>query len=100
LRKEDLQPVLNKLANKLAFWKANLMSRDVRVAYVRMVMAASVVYQLMALDVDPWFLQAVGKLRRGFLWAGKDEPNGDNCLVIWGAVCAPKELGRLGLPNL
>jgi hypothetical protein len=41
LRKEDLQHVLDKLANKLAFW----------VAYVHLVMAATVVYQLMALDV-------------------------------------------------
>jgi hypothetical protein len=52
--KADLQPVLDKPANKLAFWKARLMSRDGRVSYVRVVMAASVVYQLMVLDVDPW----------------------------------------------
>jgi hypothetical protein len=42
--KADLQPVLDKLANKLVFWKARLMSREGRVAYVRAVMAASVVY--------------------------------------------------------
>ncbi|KAM0931031.1 hypothetical protein ACQ4PT_000540 [Festuca glaucescens] len=38
----DLQPVLDKLANKLAFWKARLMTRDGRVGYVKAVMAASV----------------------------------------------------------
>jgi hypothetical protein len=34
-------------------------------------MIASVVYQLMALGLEPWFLNAVDKLRRGLLWAGK-----------------------------
>ncbi|KAM0823087.1 hypothetical protein ACQ4PT_071122 [Festuca glaucescens] len=98
--KAELQPILDKLANKLAFWKAHLMSRDGRVAYVRAVMAASVVYQLMALDVDPWFLQAVDKLRRGFLWEGKNEAHAGNCMVAWDAVCTPKYLGGLGLPKL
>ncbi|KAM0911565.1 hypothetical protein ACQ4PT_013380 [Festuca glaucescens] len=98
--KAELQLVLDKLAAKVAFWKARLMLWDGRVAYVRAVMAASVVYQLMALDVDPWFLQAVDKLRRGFLWAGKNEAHGGNCLVAWDSVCAPKHLGGLELHNL
>jgi hypothetical protein len=92
-----MQPVLENLANKLAFWKARLMSRDGRVGYVRTVMTASVVYQLMALDVDPWFLHAVDKLRHRFLWEGKNEAHGGNCLVAWDAVCAPKHLGVLNL---
>jgi hypothetical protein len=100
LTKTDLQPVIDKLAAKLAFWKAMLMSRDGRVGYVRAVMAASVVYQLMALDVDPWFIKAVDKLRRGFMWAGREEAHGGNCLVAWDAVCAPKCIGGLGLHNL
>jgi hypothetical protein len=98
--KADLQHILDKLANKLAFWKARLMSRDGRVAYVRAVMAASIKYQLMVLDADLWFLQAVNKLRSTFLWVGKNEANGGNCLVAWDALCAPKCLGGLGLPNL
>ncbi|KAM0829110.1 hypothetical protein ACQ4PT_067085 [Festuca glaucescens] len=100
LTKTDLQPVIDKLAAKLAFWKARLMSRDGRVGYVRAVMAASVVYHLMALDVDPWFIKAVDKLRRGFMWAGREEAHGGNCLVAWNAVCAPKCIGGLGLHNL
>ncbi|KAM0855446.1 hypothetical protein ACQ4PT_049767 [Festuca glaucescens] len=100
LTKMDLQPVLDKLAAKLAFWKARLMSRDGRIGYIRAVMAASVVYQLMALDVDPWFIKAVDRLRRGFLWAGREEANGCNCLVAWNVICAPKCIGGLWLHNL
>jgi hypothetical protein len=36
---------------------------DGRVAYVQAVGTASVIYHLMALDVDPWFIQAVDRIR-------------------------------------
>jgi hypothetical protein len=80
-RKADLQLVLDKLSNNLAFWKACLLSMDGRVAYVQAVMTASVIYHLMALDVDPWFIQVVDRIRRGFLWAGKLGVRGGCCLV-------------------
>jgi hypothetical protein len=100
LRKDDLQLVLDKLACKLSFWKAKLLTIDGRVAYVQIVMTASVIYHLMALDVDPWFVQAVDRLRRGFLWAGKVDTRGGCCLVAWEKVCEPKYLGGLGFHNL
>ncbi|KAM0856018.1 hypothetical protein ACQ4PT_049388 [Festuca glaucescens] len=99
-RKNELRAVLDKLARKLPFWKARLLWREGRVFYVQAVMTASVVYQLMALDLDPWFLKAVDKLRRSFLWAGKDDALGGCCPVAWHLVCQPKSLGGLGLHNL
>jgi hypothetical protein len=52
-RKEDLQAVLDKLAAKLPYWKARLMSREGRAVYVQAVMTSSLVYHLLALDLDP-----------------------------------------------
>ena len=46
-----MQPVLDKLANKLPHWKARLLSKEGRMIYVQVVMTASVIYQLMALDL-------------------------------------------------
>jgi hypothetical protein len=100
LRMEDLQCVLDKLARKLAFWKAKLLTKDGRVAFVHAVMTASVIYHLMALDVDPWFIKAVDRLRRGFLWAGKPDARGGCCLVAWEKICQPKHLGGLGFHDL
>jgi hypothetical protein len=100
LRKADLQLVLDKLARKLAYWKARLLTKDGRVAYVQAVMTAFVIYQLLALDVDPWFIDAVDRLRRGFLWAGKLGARGGCCLVAWHKVCQPKHLGGLGFHDL
>jgi hypothetical protein len=49
--------------------------------YVQVVMTASIIYQLMALDLEPWFLEAVDKLRRGFLWVGAGDAHGGHCAV-------------------
>ena len=100
LTRGDLQTVLDKLANKLSFWKARLLSKDGRVVYVQVVMTSMVIYQLMALDLEPWFFKAVDKLRIGFLWVGREEAQGGNCLVAWSSVCTPRSIGGLGLHNL
>jgi hypothetical protein len=91
-RKSDLQ-VVDKLAAKLPFWKARLMSREGCLVYVQEVMMASVVYQLLALDLDHRFIKGVDKLRRGFLWEGKEDAQGGSCTVVWRLVCQPKSLG-------
>ncbi|KAM0899833.1 hypothetical protein ACQ4PT_021032 [Festuca glaucescens] len=98
--KRDLQLVLDKIANKLAHWKRRLLTRKGHVAYVQIVMTASVIYQLLALDLEPWFLHAVYKLHRGFLWVGKEDVRGGSCLVVWHQVCQSRNLGGLGLHNL
>jgi hypothetical protein len=99
-RKRDLQDVLDKLAGKLSHWKARLLSLEGRVAYVQVVMTASVVYHLLALDLDPWFFKAVDSLRRGFLWAQSSDAQRGCCRVAWRLVCQPKILGGLGIHNL
>jgi hypothetical protein len=50
--KADVQPLLDKLAQKLPFWKARLLTREGRVTYVQVVLTASVIYHLLALDLD------------------------------------------------
>jgi hypothetical protein len=42
----------------------------------------------------------IDKVRRGFLWAGKATAHGGSCMVAWSRVCAPKEFGGLGVPDL
>jgi hypothetical protein len=100
LRKTDLQLILDKLAAKLSHWKSRLLTKQGRVAYVQVIMTASVIYQLLALDLDPWFFDAVDKLRRGFFWAGRAETRGGSCLVAWDKVCRSKSIGGLGFHNL
>jgi hypothetical protein len=98
--KTDVQPLIDKLARMLPFWKARLLTREGRLSYVQTVMTASAIYHLLALDVDPWVFQVVDRIRRGFLWAGQKDARGGCSLVAWDRVFQPKLLGGLWLHNL
>jgi hypothetical protein len=52
----------------------------------------------MALDLEPWFLQAIDKLRCGFLWAGASEERRLLCRCV-GPGLSAQGAGGLGLPQ-
>jgi len=64
------------------------------------VLTAIPIYILVAIKVPKWFLRAVDKIRRGFLWTGRNNANGGNCLVAWDKIMRPIDLGGLGIHNL
>ena len=76
------------------------MNRAGRATLVRCVLSATPIYLLIAISVPKWFIKAVDKIRKGFLWQGKEKANGGCCLVAWEKVMRPLELGGLGIPNL
>ena len=100
LRKCDLMVWIEKIANKLPCWKASLMTLAGRAVLVKSVLTAIPIYILVAIKVPKWFLRAVDKIRRGFLWTGRQRANGGCCLVAWEKVMRPLDLGGLGIHNL
>jgi hypothetical protein len=92
-----LQPLIDKVANHLSFWMGQLMNHSGRLALIKTTLSATSTHLAINLGLPPWFLKALEKIMKGFLWSGTDSVQGGKCLVAWGCVQRPLELGGLGI---
>lgn len=100
LTSADLQPILDKIADMLPGWKAALLERSGRLVLVKAMLTAIPIYVLLAIDVPKWFIKAINKSRRQFLWAGRKQLSGGHCPVNWQRDTRPLHLGGLGVHDL
>ena len=87
LIKEQVQPIIDRVADQLPRWKADLMTRAGRVIQVQFVLTGILIYVAMATDLPPWAIKAIDKIRRAFLWKGRKEAKGGHCPIAWPKVC-------------
>jgi hypothetical protein len=99
LTRNQAQPLIDRIADQLPAWKANLMTRAGRRVQVQVVMTGMLTYLAMALDLPLGALKAIDRIRKGFLSRGRKDVRGGHCLVAYGRVCRPLELGGLGITS-
>jgi hypothetical protein len=67
LKKEALQPLIDKVAAGLPTWKAGLLTQASGAILVKAKMSAVPVHTAIARTISPWFIRMIDKRRRAFL---------------------------------
>lgn len=99
-RRVDIQPLLDKMANRLPAWKGKFLNKAGRLKLLNSVLSSLPTYYLTIFAPKKWTIKSMDKIRRGFLWKGSEEASGGHSLVRWAKVKKPKKLGGLGVLDM
>ena len=100
LRRVDIQPIIDKVANRLPAWRGSFLNKAARLKLVNTVLSSIPVYFLTVFNPKKWAVQKIDKIRRAFLWNGSSEARGSQCLVAWDKIKRPKLRGGMGILDL
>jgi hypothetical protein len=98
LPKLALQPLLDKVTDKLRIWKVRVMHHSSRLTLIKMIMSAVPVYTSISFRQPSWLLKLFQKLMRAFLWTWDMVQSGKR-LVAWCRIQRPLHIsghGRIG----
>ena len=95
---QDFNFILDRVKNKLAGWKANLLSLVGRAVLIQASSAAIPAYVMQCTHIPNKILEGVDRVNRNFLW-GSSESSKKIHWVGWQKVTKPKEKGGLGLQS-
>ncbi|MCH82717.1 putative ribonuclease H protein, partial [Trifolium medium] len=98
-KREDFQYIIDQVNDKLASWKAQLLSFAGRVTLAKSVIEAIPIYPMMTNRIPKGCLEEIQKLQRKFIWGERDDARRYHA-VNWDEVTKPKCLGGLGLRHL
>jgi hypothetical protein len=100
IRRVEVQPLIDKIADRLPTWKGRFLNRGGRLKILNVVLSLIPTYFLTVFAPKKWAIKRIDKLHRGFLWKGSEVASGGHCLVRWKNVRKPKSVGGLGVLDL
>jgi hypothetical protein len=98
-RREDIQPLVDKILKKIYGWRGKLLSHAARVMLFHTCIASIPVYLLSFINFPKWAIKTIASQMANCLWNDNEDRHRWH-LANWESVSMKKEFGGLGIPNL
>ncbi|KAL0927345.1 hypothetical protein M5K25_001509 [Dendrobium thyrsiflorum] len=94
----DFMPLTDSISKKLSGWKANLLSFDGQLQFLKYTILNSIAYWLHSAILPKTVIKFFKRVSSKFLFFGDSIAGKKLHMVSWDTVCKPKLNGGLGLP--
>ncbi|GJM85243.1 hypothetical protein PR202_ga01678 [Eleusine coracana subsp. coracana] len=99
LRREDIQPIVDKPIVRIAGWRGRLLAYSSRLVLIKTCLASIPIYLLPFLKFPKWAISLINAQISHCLWNNGVQENNWH-LENLESVCMQKEFGGLGIPDL
>lgn len=99
LRREDIQPLIDKILRRVEGWKGKLLSQAARLVLIKTCLASIAVYLLSFIKFPKWAIKLISSHMANCLWNDNDEQHKWH-LANWSSISMCKQFGGLGIPDL
>jgi hypothetical protein len=98
-RREDIQPVVDKILNRIPGWKGRLLSYGARLVLLRACLASIPIYLMSLIRFPKWAIESINSHMANFFWDDTGDKHKYH-LSNWHSLAQRKENGGLGIPDL
>jgi hypothetical protein len=99
LRREDIQPVVDTILNRIPVWQGRLMSYGARLELLRACLTSIPIYLMSIIRFPKWAIKMINSRMVNFFWDDLERKH-KYYLSNWGSITQRKEHGGLGVPDL
>ena len=99
LKREDIQPVVDKLIKRVAGWRGKLLSSAGKLTLLKSCLASIPIYLLSVIKFPKWAIESINSQMGNFLW-NDNEGKHKYHLSNWPSLTQEKDYGGWGIPDL
>jgi hypothetical protein len=99
LRREDIQPVVDKIMKRISGWKSRLLSYGARLVLLKACLASIPIYLMSIIMFPKWAIKAINTQMANFFWNDQEDCHKHH-LSNFQSLCQKKDRGGLGVLDL